>query len=333
MNRNTHTRLRCAWCSSGALRVEEYEADGEQVHDGRMICESCGTWFRIENGVADLLPAHLRRTDLYERFAARHGIRNIGEIAAKGEDFKSSQIRFFKSHVDEYEDSIVNHPLYPAFAEHIFLRWLDEHVRPGDWVIDLGCGTGAPCLDLAKRGIHVLGIDIAEEMMIVGQRRAFSQQLDGLIDFIVADAENPPIPDASFNACVLLGALHHLPDPAKAIAAAARKLVPGGGFYSQDPHDSPVRFLFDWLMKIKKLYDEEARGEPLFSERQLLDLMDAAGFEGRTQLSIYLPPHLFGLMSSKGAQRLLEVTDALFGHVPGMRRCAGYVIAQGVKRA
>lgn len=320
-------------CSSQAFRAEEYDSSDAQIREGRLVCGSCGAWFRVEKGVLDLLPAHLRRADLYQQFAARHGLKDAGGgAAAPAEDFKAGQIRFFKSHVDEYEASIVGSPLYVAFNEHRFLRWVEACVRRDDWLLDLGCGTGAPCIDLAQRGIRVLGIDIAEEMLAVGQARAEAAGLEAMIDFVVADAENIPIADGSFNACILLGALHHLPDPGKAIACAARKLVSRGHFYSQDPHDSPVRFLFDWLMKIKKLYDEEARGEPLFSERQLLDLMDAAGFEGRTQLSIYLPPHLFGLMSSKGAKRLLEVTDALLGHLPGVRRCAGYVIAQGVKR-
>ena len=332
MNRNLDKILVCPRCSAQAFRVEEYEASDSQVHEGRLICTACGTWFRIEHGVADLLPTHLRREDLYRQFAERHGIRETAVGDAPREEFKASQIQFFKSHVESYEEDVVNQPLYIAFGEVRFLRWIGDHLSSGDSVLDLGCGTGQPCLDLARKGIRVVGVDIAEEMLALGQKKAAAEHLDGLIDFIAADAEAPPVAPGSFRASLFLGALHHLPDPAKAIVGAARSVAPGGWVYSQDPHDSALRFLFDWLMKVKKLYDEEARDEPLLSERQLRDWMTAAGLDARTRLSIYLPPHLFAVLSVPAAARLLKVSDAFFGAIPGVRRWAGYVIAEGTKR-
>jgi SAM-dependent methyltransferase len=181
----------------------------------------------------------------------------------------------------------------------------------------------------AEHGIRVIGVDITEEMLVLGQQKAVEKGLDDLVDFVVGDAEAPPVREASFHACTMLGALHHMSDPGKVFAAAAQKLAPPGYFFSAHPHDSPLRFLFDWLMKIWRIYDEQARDDPLFSEEDLLGWMDAAGLEGQTRLTIYLPPHCFGFCSVPAALKLLRVTNVLFGALPCIRRWAGYVIAEG----
>lgn len=57
-------------------------------------------------------------------------------------------------------------------------------------VIDVGCGTGATTLALARRlgpGSRCTGVDVSEEMTAVARRRAAGEGLD--VDFVVADAQ------------------------------------------------------------------------------------------------------------------------------------------------
>jgi SAM-dependent methyltransferase len=151
------------------------------------------------------------------------------------------------------------------------------------------------------------------------------------IDFVVGDAESPPVRRGAFHACLFLGALHHFPEPADAVRTASTCLRAGGHFYSQDPHKSPVRFLFDGLMRIWKLYDEEARVDPLLDAEQLVSWMSAAGITGDTRVSVYLPPHLFRLLNSPSAGVILRTTDAFCGAIPGIRKWGGFIIATGRK--
>ena len=59
-------------------------------------------------------------------------------------------------------------------------RWLREAVwerlgtafRPGDHVLELGCGTGEDAVWLAQRGVHVLATDASPAMLEVAQRKA-----------------------------------------------------------------------------------------------------------------------------------------------------------------
>ena len=52
--------------------------------------------------------------------------------------------------------------------------------------------------------------------------------------------------------------MHHVANPAAIVEGAERLLMPGGHFYALENNASPVRFIFDVLMKIQKLWNEEA---------------------------------------------------------------------------
>ena len=72
-------------------------------------------------------------------------------------------------------------------------------------------------------------------------------------------AENLPLREGAFDAGLIFGSLHHFSDPPTALIGIARALKPGGQFYIMEPHDSPVRFIFDWMMRRWKSL--ERRGE------------------------------------------------------------------------
>lgn len=333
MNRSTLDLLLCPDCSHGPMTCETFAAEGDRIHEAVLRCASCRRWYRIEHGVADLLPAALRRTEKDAAFVRRHGIEGAAAGSKADEGFKSSQIAFFDGHAESYIKDVVEHPMYAAFNEQYFLPWARQVLNAGDRVLDLGCGTAEVGLTLARQGVRTVGIDISEEMLVAGQRRSEKHGCQDHIDLIAGDAEHPPVRDGTFRAAVFLGALHHLPDPANAIRQAAAKLQAGGAFYSQDPHRSPLRFLFDGLMRIWKLYDEEARQDPLLWEEQLAGWLRDAGLTPAIRLSIYLPPHVFKLLSVRASRGLIRATDRCFGALPFTRRWAGYIIAQGVKPA
>jgi len=111
----------------------------------------------------------------------------------------------------------------------------------------------------------------------------------------------------------------------------SRKLTLEGLVYTSDPHKSPVRFIFDWMMKLWTLYKEEASENPLISRAQLLQWLERAGFKSSIYVSTYLPPHLLYLLSTKTNVMILRVSDFIFNLIPGVRDLGGVVIAQAVK--
>lgn len=104
-------------------------------------------------------------------------------------------------------------------------------IKPGDSVLDVGCGTGAVTL-IAKvragKDGHVYGIDPAPEMIAVARSKAVRKGLE--IDYRLGVIESLPFPDASMDVVTSSLMIHHLPDDLKVrgLAEIYRVLKPGG---------------------------------------------------------------------------------------------------------
>lgn len=332
----------CPECGSNSLALEEYrvsEADADQVIDGRLVCMDCKNWYRMENGVVDLLPARIKQLNHDRfivkdiRFAEKYGLSFpiSGAPAGAIPLNKTKPLGAFEDVVN-YEKDVVNNRYYKALDQTAFLDWMKRNVRAGDLVLDVGCGSGRQCLPLAEAGIRSVAMDIDEDMLLLAARKLNEQSLSGMVDLIVGDGENPPVRNASFNACVHYGVLHHLSEKDAAVLNASRKIIPGGLMYTLDPHKSFVRFVFDFFMKIWRLWVEEASDDPLITESQIQAWMAEGGVYGKTRLSTYLPPHIF-LGSLPFNVSLLKMTDALFSRIPGLRKAGGVIIFEGEKPA
>ncbi len=109
-------------------------------------------------------------------------------------------------------------------------------VRPGERVLDVGCGTGAQTLPAAERAGSgsVAGIDASPEMIEVARKKAAKQGLE--IDFRVAPIESLPFGDAEFDVVLSGFMLHHLPDDVmhEGFREVRRVLKPGGRFLAVD---------------------------------------------------------------------------------------------------
>ncbi|AEH24494.1 SAM-dependent methyltransferase [Pyrococcus yayanosii CH1] len=69
------------------------------------------------------------------------------------------------------------------FVEGLFREDAEREVRR---ILDLACGTGIPTLELARRGYHVTGLDLHEEMLTVARRKAEREELS--VEFIQGNA-------------------------------------------------------------------------------------------------------------------------------------------------
>jgi ubiquinone/menaquinone biosynthesis C-methylase UbiE len=105
------------------------------------------------------------------------------------------------------------------------------------WVVgDLGCGTGQVAAALAPFVARVIAVDRSSDMLQAARRRL--RDLPN-VDVRRGELEALPIQDGELDAATLLLVLHHLPEPAEALAEAARVLRPGGRLLVSDmlPHD------------------------------------------------------------------------------------------------
>ncbi|WP_256107912.1 class I SAM-dependent methyltransferase, partial [Streptomyces sp. ODS05-4] len=100
-------------------------------------------------------------------------------------------------------------------------------LRPGDAVLDAGCGTGRALAPLraavGPRGT-VLGADLTPAMLAAAVRAG----RDAEARLLLADVARLPLRNGALDAVFGAGLLSHLPDPAEDLAELARVVRPGG---------------------------------------------------------------------------------------------------------
>lgn len=111
------------------------------------------------------------------------------------------------------------------FVAH-FLKLLDE--RPGDSLIDLGCGPGDICVRLAEAlpGWQIVGLDAGPNMLALAETAVAARELEHRIELIQAYLPEE-LPGGRFDAIVSNSLLHHLPDPMALWQSIAELAAPG----------------------------------------------------------------------------------------------------------
>jgi SAM-dependent methyltransferase len=93
-------------------------------------------------------------------------------------------------------------------------------------VIDVAAGNGNASLAAARRFAEVLSTDYVPELLEQGRRRAEAERLP--IVFQVADAEQLPFPDASFDVALSSFGVMFAPNQERAASELLRVVRPGG---------------------------------------------------------------------------------------------------------
>lgn len=133
-----------------------------------------------------------------------------------------NQRKYWEGTVGNF-DSIYSH------GKSGFQNWLDakfrwdmyarfdytiKHSEPiaGKTILDVGCGTGRYAFEFLKRGArHVLGIDIAENMLAVCRQRAEAEGVSDRCTFVQSDLLQFK-PDTRFDVSIGIGLFDYIPD-------------------------------------------------------------------------------------------------------------------------
>ena len=135
---------------------------------------------------------------------------------------RSDVQRQFGRNAQRYVTSHV-HASGPSLARMVALAAPEPH-----WlVLDVACGGGHAALAMASYVRQVIALDVTFPMLQAARAFAVAQGQAHLV-WVQGDVEDLPFADASFDLVTCRVALHHFPDPEKAIRSWARTLKPGG---------------------------------------------------------------------------------------------------------
>ncbi|HEX6121689.1 MAG TPA: class I SAM-dependent methyltransferase, partial [Ktedonobacterales bacterium] len=161
-------------------------------------------------------------------------------------------------------------------------------------LLDVGCGTGYPTLELARflgQDCDLAGIDVWEEAILVARRKATDEWLRN-VTFIVADVAASGLPEGTFDLLTCNLSLANFADRAAALGAMWRLLRPGGQLLLTLPLQSAMReFLDTYHLTLRdlKLEDYMRTLGKLVAARPTIEtasrLIERAGFEVRRTIT------------------------------------------------
>ncbi|TAE59268.1 MAG: methyltransferase domain-containing protein [Nostocales cyanobacterium] len=107
------------------------------------------------------------------------------------------------------------------------LNW--SQVKNAEHILDVGCGIGGSSLYLSEKfNAHVTGITLSPVQAARATERATEANLGGKCKFQVANAQEMPFGDNSFDLVWSLESGEHMPDKTKFLQECYRVLKPGG---------------------------------------------------------------------------------------------------------
>lgn len=157
---------------------------------------------------------------------------------------------------------------------------LDAELRPGQRVLDLGCGTGVECFiasGLVGQSGYVTGVDMLASMLALSERAAGGVAANlgyRNVEFKKGYLEELPMPDSSTDVVLSNCVINLSPHKRRTFAEIFRVLCPGGRLVISDvvcetEPDAAIR------------NDELLRGECIsgaFTQRDLFGILEESGF-------------------------------------------------------
>lgn len=143
----------------------------------------------------------------------------------------------------------------------------------GKKVLDVGCGSGRYCIDLAKAGAsRVLGLDFAENALEIASNLAKSNGLSNVCSFLHADfAEHQS--DEQFHFCLAIGLFDYIADPvsviSKMMGMTTGKIIMT--FPSKSTYRMVIRKVRYWLKGCSLYLYDKNQIERILAESQVTD--------------------------------------------------------------
>ena len=181
----------------------------------KFSCQKCKREFQVSGRIPIMLDSVLFQADVQKEDEAR----------------KKEEMEIFDN-LSSYQD-FMDRAYLRAIKEDISNSLLSFDLKDKD-ILEIGAGISLFAGKLAERNRVVL-TDINETLL---------NQNPENCDLVVADAENLPFPDKSFDFIYLVGILHHLPDQKKGMQEIKRVLKEEREVFISEPTKWSVNLIY-----------------------------------------------------------------------------------------
>ncbi len=150
-------------------------------------------------------------------------------------------------------------------------------LRPGQRLLDAGCGEGRHCFGALERGARVVGLDLDLEALRrgAGPLRARARAIGGAGSMLRGDAFHLPFPDACFDRVICSEVMEHVHDFRGAARELARVTRPAGRIAVTVPTATSEHL----YLRVGDDYFESPGGHiRIFRPRELAAALGDAGF-------------------------------------------------------
>lgn len=141
-----------------------------------------------------------------------------------------------KASADFWDGIAEKYAASPVRDEDAYAYTLERvraHLRAGDEVLELGCGTGTTALKLADAAARIVATDLSGEMLRIGREKAKAQGVRN-VEFRTLDVARDDS-GHRFDAVMAFNLLHLVGDLETSLVRIHEQLKPGGVFISKTP--------------------------------------------------------------------------------------------------
>jgi SAM-dependent methyltransferase len=155
-------------------------------------------------------------------------------------------------------------------------------LRPGERVLDMGCGAGRHAFEMYRRGADVVAFDQDADELAKVNEWFWAMQEAGEVPASASaatkegDALELPFADGEFDRIVAAEVLEHIPADIQAIRELARVLRPGGTMAVSVPRWFPE--VVNWKLS-DDYHNNEGGHIRIYTEEELRDKVTKAGLE------------------------------------------------------
>ena len=142
--------------------------------------------------------------------------------------FKTSPEKFWNLIASKYAAS----PIQDRSAYETKIQKIKTFLTPDNVVLDIGCGTGTQCGDIADKVKQITGIDISRKLLAIAQQRIAERKL-GNVGFLQTTVFDERFAPGSFDVVMAFYVLHLIDDTDAVVKRIHELLKPGGLFISE----------------------------------------------------------------------------------------------------